>query len=116
MVCHLQENALEYIFGLSILALALLLLRIWRGRKPRGALARDKSGFWKYHKETQYLLKSAYSQQLLSKEARKVLAKAKVKSAEEDPEERKCLISDVFRTVLLLFFPGISLWLVKYIT
>jgi len=26
------------------------------------------------------------------------------------------LISDVFRTLLLLFFPGISLWLVKYIT
>ena len=26
------------------------------------------------------------------------------------------LISDVFRTVLLLFFPSISLWLVKYIT
>ena len=26
------------------------------------------------------------------------------------------LISDVFRTLLLLFFPGISLWLVKFIT
>ncbi len=26
------------------------------------------------------------------------------------------LISDVFRTLLLLFFPGISLWLVKYVT
>ena len=26
------------------------------------------------------------------------------------------LISDVFRTLLLLFFPGVSLWLVKYIT
>ncbi len=26
------------------------------------------------------------------------------------------LISDVFRTLLLLFFPGIALWLVKYIT
>jgi C4-dicarboxylate transporter, DctM subunit len=26
------------------------------------------------------------------------------------------LISDVFRTLLLLFFPGISLWLVQYIT
>ena len=26
------------------------------------------------------------------------------------------LISDVFRTVLLLFFPAVSLWLVKYIT
>ena len=25
------------------------------------------------------------------------------------------LISDVFRTLLLLFFPGISLWLVKYV-
>ena len=25
------------------------------------------------------------------------------------------LISDVFRTLLLLFFPGVSLWLVKYI-
>ena len=26
------------------------------------------------------------------------------------------LISDVFRTLLLLFFPSISLWLVKYVT
>ena len=26
------------------------------------------------------------------------------------------LISDVFRTLLLLFFPGVALWLVKYIT
>ena len=26
------------------------------------------------------------------------------------------LISDVFRTLLLLFFPGISLWLVKYVS
>jgi hypothetical protein len=26
------------------------------------------------------------------------------------------LISDTLRTTLLLFFPGISLWLVKYIS
>jgi TRAP-type C4-dicarboxylate transport system permease large subunit len=26
------------------------------------------------------------------------------------------LVSDVFRTLLLLFFPGVSLWLVKYVS
>ena len=40
---------------------------MWRGRKRKQSITKDKIGYWKYHKDTQLLLKSSYGEQFSEK-------------------------------------------------
>ena len=84
MIGFVRANALEFILGLSIFALFLLLIKIWRGRRSKSALDRDKSGYWKYHKDTQFLLKPSYAKQLKAESKAKDSAEPATTDTESD--------------------------------
>lgn len=90
MIAYAQRNALELILFLSLAALLLLVLRLLRNRKAKGGLEQERCGLWRYHKETQFVHKSAYGRQLMSKEQRKLAAKNDA-SKNDDEQEPKCL-------------------------
>ncbi|MCL4152235.1 UNVERIFIED_CONTAM: hypothetical protein GTU68_050083 [Idotea baltica] len=74
------------ILVLSISAIFLLLIKIWRSkRSKKPSLERDKTGYWRYHKTTQYLLKAAYAKQLKEESE----AENEVEASEETSADTK---------------------------
>ena len=74
---ELTENSTLIVLVLSLFALLLLLIKMFRGDK-RYKLEKDSSGLWRYHKETQFLRKAAYQKKIgqkdKSKEKKKPIA------------------------------------------
>ena len=54
------ENAWFYVLVLSCFALLVVLWRLWRGRKRKFRLEQDKTGFYRYHKDSVFKKKDAY--------------------------------------------------------
>lgn len=56
-----MNNCLIYILLLSVLALGILILKLWRQRKAgTSRLERDSTGFFRYHQDTQFKRHLAY--------------------------------------------------------
>ncbi len=69
-----------WVLLLSGAALVLLALRIWFSRSKSDSLERDKTGFLKYHKDTQLLLKQRYLDALKAFDSEESKAASKEKT------------------------------------
>ncbi len=64
MLKYINENSWLLVLLLSCLALLLALLKLWLSRKRKYLLERDKCGWWRYHKDTQFRKKDSYGKLL----------------------------------------------------
>lgn len=60
ILAFIYKNAWLYVLVLSALALVIALYRLWRMRRQNYPLEKDKTGLYRYHKETQFKKKDAY--------------------------------------------------------
>jgi len=89
----LQENAELLILVFAVLALLLVLLKLFRSRVSRHQLESDRSGFFKYHKDSQFKRVAAYAE-LLEQAARDLSGndkgkKPKTKKSKKDKARQK---------------------------
>ncbi len=88
MTIFIQEYAVLLTLILSILCLLLVFLLLRKSRKRKFAIEKDKTGYWRYHKETQFVKKDSYSS-VISEDAEKKKKKKSDKKSEskKDSEE-----------------------------
>ncbi|MCL4145789.1 UNVERIFIED_CONTAM: hypothetical protein GTU68_067145 [Idotea baltica] len=92
MLTYIVGNSLELILALSSIALVLLVLRLLRRKKRAGRkLEKDKSGYWRYHKDTEFDLVRPFELELLE---------------EKPKEKKKDDTSDKKNSIAVIRFEG----------
>lgn len=64
MRTYIYQNAWCWVLILASIALLIVILRLWATRKKKKQLEKDKTGYWRYHKDSKFTVKTAYGSQL----------------------------------------------------
>lgn len=92
MINFIQESSVLLTLILSVLCLLFVFILLRKSKKRKFSIEKDKTGYWRYHKETQFTKKDSYGDEISGEKSKKS-KKSKIDKAGSDENSKETAVA-----------------------